>query len=263
MAAPIATQSFGWADNMTGLPKRRVRSSLIRGTRDEPPTRTMAASPAEATPERRMTRSRMSTVSVTNGLISSSNSARVSRTRLSRPPSRIGTVVSVSLDSASLASVQSRRKRARPASASGSSGSRWSQSIPRPTRSNTASSKSTPPTLLQPVRRTQHLEVAGRCAPQDRGIERASAQVVHRDGLAPRHPPTGGEVDGGSLRLGAHHDRVIGVERGDLAHQLPPVRPPVGRAGHRHPIRRLALAGHHPIDGPAEQRFRQCVGRHR
>ena len=149
-AAPMATHSFGWGDSTAGRRNRAVINSLTSGTRDDPPTRTIAASSSGVTPDRRTTRSRISTVSASSGPISSWNSARVSRTRVGRAPSRIGTVVSVSLERASLASVQSRRSRASPVSVSGSSGSSRSQSMPRLTRSNTASSKSTPPSCSIP-----------------------------------------------------------------------------------------------------------------
>jgi hypothetical protein len=98
---------------------------------------------------------------------------------------------------------------------------------------------------LDPLGRPQDLEAVGRAA-EDRGIERAAAEVVDRQHLALAERPGGGVVGGRRFGFG-------GVERlgdprgpGDVLELLPPERTPVGRMGQGDDLRLGALLLGHP-----------------
>ena len=129
------------------------------------------------------------TVSASAGRIIVSNSARVSRTVVLSPGSATGTRVSTSVDSASLASTQSRRSRA------SADGDRRVVGVER--RGVVARARQDvpehrlvevdPAEVLDPLRRSRAAGTRRRSSPA-RGVERAAAQVVHRDPVARRHP---------------------------------------------------------------------------
>ena len=152
MAAPKAMASFGWASMAMGRPSSAATIWATSGMRDEPPTSRTALISSFDTRAERMARRRATMVSEMAGRIIASNSARVRRTSVCSPGSSTGIDTSVSLDSASLASMHSCRRRATAACAAGSSGS--SRSSPSCTAwrtwAYTASSKSMPPRRSMP-----------------------------------------------------------------------------------------------------------------
>ncbi len=132
MAAPSATAYFGCASTTVGRPSS---SEIIRetsGIRDDPPTSSTAESWVGSTCAERSVRTRVPIVDSTGARIMSSNSARVSRTSKWRLGRNTGIVVSVSTESASLASTQSWRSRA---SAMPVCGSLMSSSVSAPSDS--------------------------------------------------------------------------------------------------------------------------------
>ncbi len=152
MAAPKEMASFGWASMAMGRPSSAATICATSGMRDEPPTSSTALMSSSATLAERMARRSAVIVSLTAGRTMLSNSLRVRRTSVCRLGSSTGIDTSVSLESASLASMHSWRRRAMAASAEASSGSSWSRASPTASRTwaTTASSKSMPPRRSMP-----------------------------------------------------------------------------------------------------------------
>ena len=119
-----------------------------------------------------------------------------------------------------------------------------------------------PAQVLDPLRRP-HQPEARPLAREHRRVERAPAQVVHRDPSALGHPVPRRVRDRRRLRLGAGA-RLRSAQPGHLdrlAQQVALERPPVRRVGHADVLRRAALAlrrdPHHPGQQPRRQRLRR------
>ena len=142
-----------------------------------------------------------------------------------------GIEVSVSRDSASLASTHSRRSRCRASAAAGSAGSR--SKAASPTRSVTTS-RTCSKTQLSIVGAAEVVEAVGpaeqlepvRAAPQDRGVEGAAAEVVDADHVAGAHPLGAGVADRRGLRLGDEHRLVDAGLQQHLGEPVAPVLRP-------------------------------------
>ena len=96
---------------------------------------------------------------------------------------------------------------------------------------------------LHALGRAEQLE-AGLGLADDRGVERAAAEVVHGDDLAGFDPLLAGVGDGGRLGLGDEHDplEVEAGEPGGLPEQALLVLAVVGRVGEDDDVGRRALA---------------------
>ena len=100
-AAPSATTPFGSSRVITRAPNRSVTSWPTRGTREDPPTRKMAARSSTFMPASRMVSSIRSTVRSTSSMIIASNWLRL--TTMSRSATGTNTWVEVYDERASLA----------------------------------------------------------------------------------------------------------------------------------------------------------------
>ena len=150
-----------------------------------------------------------------------SNSSRVIRTCVCRPGAVIEIDASVSVESASFASVQSARS--------------WT-SARRTSGSVESSSRSFPSSAvvdvhdhhLVEVDAAESLEAFGRpedlgtafVALHDRRVERAAAEVIDRDDVAGREPTEAGVVHGGGYRLGYEGDRADSGQPPGFAQQV-------------------------------------------
>jgi hypothetical protein len=76
---------------------------------------------------------------------------------------------------------------------------------------------------------------------QDRGVERAAAEVVHRDDVAVRQLPGGGVVRGRGQGFGHQVDVGQAGQPRHLVELLQPVRSPHRRPAQHDPLRRRAL----------------------
>ena len=168
-------------------------------------------------------------------------------------------------DSASLASTQSRRSRASAVAVAGSVSSSSATSGPSDVRTcwNTASSKSIPPSCSTPSGGPRSRNPAP-SRHQHRGVERAAAQVVHRDPVALGHPVARGVGDRRRLGLGARARR----SRRPASSTAWPSRSRLNGpqfAGMRHAdvLRRAALALGGDPDDPGQQPGRQRLRRER
>ena len=206
IAAPSATSCLGWLSSASGRPNAAESISLTSGIRDEPPTSTIAATSAAPTPDASSTRRIAETVSAIAGRSMSSNSPRVSRTDRVIPGSATGTTVSTLKESTSLASTQSRRSRASAVAVAGSVSSRRRDVVDRSARRQDVPEhrlvEVDPAQVLDPLRRP-HQPEARTLAREHRRVERAPAQVVHRDASALGHPVPRRVRDRRRLRLGA------------------------------------------------------------
>jgi hypothetical protein len=112
------------------------------------------------------------------------------------------------------------------------------------------------------MRLADHGEPA-RARPDDRGVERAPAQVVDGDRRAGVRPAGDGVGGGGRDRLGheAVDPEVDVAQR--LAQQVELELAPVGRVGHRQRRRPPTLGLGHPADHPLDHPGHQQLGRHR
>ena len=190
----MATQSFGWADKTTGRPKRRVSSSLIIGTRDEPPTRTMAARSAggdPGSPDHPVEDVDCVVDQRTDQLLElgPSQSHPVEPAAEQDRNCRLGLAGECLLRLRAIAP--------QPGEPGQRVGILRIDTVPLDAATDSLEHclvEVDPAELLESIRRTEHLEVAGRRASKHSGVEGASAQVVHGDGLALGHPPTGGKV---------------------------------------------------------------------
>jgi hypothetical protein len=203
IAAPSATSCFGWLSSASGRPNAADSISLTSGIRDEPPTSTIARHVRGADAAESSTRRIADTVSAIAGRSMSSNSPRVSRTDGVIPGSATGTTVSTLNDSTSLASTQSRRSRASPVASpvgvvqAGDVVAQRDQDVPEHRLVEVD-----PAEVLDALRRPSQPE-PGSLADQHRGVERAAAQVVHRDPVALGHPVARRVGDRCGLGLGA------------------------------------------------------------
>ncbi|OLT10156.1 hypothetical protein BJF78_29305 [Pseudonocardia sp. CNS-139] len=178
-AAPFAMAFLGSASTATGRPSCSDTSWATSGIRDEPPTSSTASSWSGTSPAETTAPRSAETVSSTCGRISASNSLRCSRTEPCVDGSRTGIETSVSLLSASLASVHSRRMRATADSTAGSVSSRPANAsgMPSSTCRKTASSKSMPPSRSRPSGRPSRVN-AGPPAPLPSPLRTTAASNV-------------------------------------------------------------------------------------
>ena len=259
-AAPIATLCAGCGSTVAGTCSSAEIIWRTSGMREDPPVSRIVRTSIGLTPAARSARWVAAIVSASAGAIMPSSSERLSRTRMCRPGSATGMCVSVSSESASLASTQSRRSRASAAVTTSSSGSSRVAASPSAaiTWPKTASSKSMPPRCSMPSGGPSKLEPVLRLAQHGR-VERAAAEVVDRDHLAGADPLARGVRDRRGLGLAAHpYARQPGHPHG-LVEQVALERPPVGRMGDRHRVRRPALLrGHglqHLLQQPGHERL--------
>jgi hypothetical protein len=109
-----------------------------------------------------------------------------------------------------------------------------------------------PAQMLDPDRVAEQVETV-RALLQHAGVERAAAQVVHRDPGGRANPALGRVLDGGGLRFG-HGGHFAHVREFDhLGQQFSFVRAPVRWKGQHDPVRRPThLTGADP-DHPLQQ----------
>ena len=266
-AAPSATECFGWASAATGTRRRSATIWLTSGIRDEPPTRRTEWRSDGETLAAASARPSASTLEVMPGRSMSSNSARVRRTSVCTFGRATAIDTAVSVDSASLASMQSRRSCTTAEIAAVSVGSRR-RDLAVEGHVDVVEDRLVEVDAAEPLDalgRAEHLPAAGGPA-EDRGVERAAPEVVDRDDLAGFEPFVRGVVDRRRLGLGEQRGRAALVEPGHadrLVQEIGLERSPVGRVGHDRVVGLAHLERHHLVHDRAQHDPRERVGRHR
>ena len=189
-----------------------------------------------------------------------SNSGRVSLTCVCSPGSITGITASLSSDNASLAAMQSARRRTIPERTTGSLPSSCDERVAdgRPDVRHHRLVEVDAAEALDALR-LAHRDETVADPPQHGGVERAAAEVVHRDDAALVDPLTRREVDGG--RLWFRHEPGAGHagDGGRLLEQLPLVRTPVRGVGDRDRGRWSALAFGHGVDHVPDHRGHETL----
>ena len=255
-AAPLAIAFFGSASTATGRPSCSETSWATSGIRDEPPTSSTAEScvgrqPGRADraaqrlhrlldprPDHRLELAAVQPHRPLGGRQSAPGSTP--RCRCSAPPWPRCT--------------RAAPRPPPPAPPVGVVEARRTPPAARPGRARTpTSSKSTPPSRSSPPGRPEQRRTRWRVLVHDRRVERAAAQVVHRDRGAGLDPLRRRVVQRRGLRLGQERDRDALPGAAPRASRSFLCGAPRGRVGDRDPVGRAALALGDPVDDPAHQ----------